>query len=250
MLYAAVHTGNPGDTEFYLDACDGAGAVLDLGCGSGRIGGALVEAGHEVVGLDRDPQALEMAAGVGVSTVVADLRCFSLARRFERIIIPYNGLYCLLSEDAMVACLSAVEHHLTRAGLLVFDGYSGDQVDTTDEPTEAQDEWVGSICHEGRRWDVLEHSVLDPESQRVDATYTHVAQPTGESIVAMICGRYLLSHQLPGLLSRAGLTLAALHGGFDQGPFHPESEFLVVRAGTSFGAGMHQRNRGRKSRYT
>lgn len=35
--------------------------ILDAGCGPGRVGGALANAGHEVVGVDGDPALIEAA---------------------------------------------------------------------------------------------------------------------------------------------------------------------------------------------
>jgi len=56
------------------------GGALDLGCGSGRDAVFLAEHGHDVLAVDRLPDALERAAalarrqGVSIRTVCADLR--------------------------------------------------------------------------------------------------------------------------------------------------------------------------------
>jgi len=45
-----------------VDAMVGRGArILDAGCGTGRVGGFLLEAGHEVVGVDLDPELIAVA---------------------------------------------------------------------------------------------------------------------------------------------------------------------------------------------
>jgi SAM-dependent methyltransferase len=49
------------------------GAVLDLACGSGRHARLLASLGHEVIAIDRDPQALAAAAGEGILIVQHDL---------------------------------------------------------------------------------------------------------------------------------------------------------------------------------
>ncbi|MES2295877.1 MAG: class I SAM-dependent methyltransferase [Pseudomonadota bacterium] len=51
----------------------GEGEVLDLACGGGRHARHLAALGHPVTALDRDPQALRLAAGPGITTVQADL---------------------------------------------------------------------------------------------------------------------------------------------------------------------------------
>jgi SAM-dependent methyltransferase len=49
------------------------GEVLDLACGSGRHARLCAALGHPVLALDRDPAALALAGGAGVTTVQADL---------------------------------------------------------------------------------------------------------------------------------------------------------------------------------
>ncbi|MES2759701.1 MAG: class I SAM-dependent methyltransferase [Pseudomonadota bacterium] len=50
-----------------------AGEVLDLACGSGRHARHLAALGHPVTALDRDAEALALAAGPGIATMQYDL---------------------------------------------------------------------------------------------------------------------------------------------------------------------------------
>jgi SAM-dependent methyltransferase len=49
------------------------GAVLDLACGTGRHARHLAALGHSVIAVDRDPEALALAAGADISTSAIDL---------------------------------------------------------------------------------------------------------------------------------------------------------------------------------
>ena len=49
------------------------GEVLDLACGGGRHARHFAALGHPVVALDRDPQALALTAGPGITTLQYDL---------------------------------------------------------------------------------------------------------------------------------------------------------------------------------
>ncbi|MET0963171.1 MAG: class I SAM-dependent methyltransferase [Noviherbaspirillum sp.] len=49
------------------------GEVLDLACGSGRHARLLAAAGHSVLAVDRDPEALAACAAPGVATELHDL---------------------------------------------------------------------------------------------------------------------------------------------------------------------------------
>ena len=65
------------------------GAVLELGCGTGRITIPLAQNGIEVVGLDLVPGMLEFAkhkaGGLPIQWVLADARTFQLNRKFRLI---------------------------------------------------------------------------------------------------------------------------------------------------------------------
>lgn len=49
------------------------GRVLDLACGGGRHARLLASLGHEVLAVDRDPQALSATGGERISTLAFDL---------------------------------------------------------------------------------------------------------------------------------------------------------------------------------
>lgn len=233
-LYAAVHRGNPGDVDYYRRACAGVDTALELGCGWGRIAHAIASDGVEVVGVERDPALAALGHGGPARIVEGDMRAFDLGRRFDRVLVPYNGLYCLLDEAELVACLRCARAHLEDDGLLVFDGYAADAFHA-DDPGTGPDEdelgWVSTATVEGRRFEVYEQSLWDPARQRLRARYVHVPADGGTPIEATISQRYLLSSEVAPLLARADLELVALQGGFDQAAFDPEgSETLIAIA--------------------
>src|SRR3954468_3410094 len=72
-------------------------AVLDAGCGPGRIGGYLASVGHDVVGVDVDPVLIDAAAHdhPGPRWLVGDLAELDLPargvrRRFDAIVCAGN----------------------------------------------------------------------------------------------------------------------------------------------------------------
>lgn len=229
-LYAAVHGGNPGDIAFYRERCRGARAVLELGCGSGRVSSVLAAAGCAVVGLDRDWHALSHARSPGYLRVCADMVQFGFSTRFERVVIPYNGLCCLLTSAALVTCLQGAARHLAAGGRVVFDVYNADGMEAWPQPPPPAESDLGEVRVGDETWRVSERSTVDLASQRVDATYIHRRVPDGLSVVATIAQRYLLSRDLHELLDAAGLVVEAVHGGFRGEPFGDEAAHLVVTA--------------------
>jgi SAM-dependent methyltransferase len=98
------------------------GAILDLGCGSGRVGLHLARFGHRVHGLDSDADlvaafneralATELAATAGVG----DARAFDLGERFGFAMAPMQLIQLLSGREERLACLRCVARHLRPDG--------------------------------------------------------------------------------------------------------------------------------------
>jgi SAM-dependent methyltransferase len=100
----------------------GAGPVLDVGCGTGRVALDLAARGIAVVGLDVDGALLDAlrdrAAGLAVQTVCADAREFELGRRFPVILAPMQTVQLLGGAAGRAAFLRRARAHLDPGGLL------------------------------------------------------------------------------------------------------------------------------------
>jgi SAM-dependent methyltransferase len=113
------------DGAFYLElARRHPGAVLDLGCGTGRITIPLARAGARVTGLDAAGEMLaharRKAGDLPITWVQADARSFQLAQRFELILDTGTTLQHLLDRADHEAMLACVRAHLAPGGRAVF----------------------------------------------------------------------------------------------------------------------------------
>ena len=238
-LYAAVHDGTPGDLAFYRAVCHGVTSVLELGCGYGRVLEALVDRVPRLVGLDLDEGLLALATErLAISDrpmpelVRADMTTFDLRERFDRVLVPHSGLFCLLDDRALHACLACVREHVGPDGLLVFDVYEADSFHDEAEPDDLDPDtlvFVKTVQVEGRVFDVYERSTWDRAQQRIDATYVHVPVDGGPPVEGTIRQRYLTRAQLVGALEAAGWTPREVRAGFDRGR---EDGVVVVAAPT------------------
>ena len=99
---------------------DSPAAVLDAGCGTGRVAIELAARGHRVTGVDLDPGMLETARAKApdVDWHLADLLDVELGCHFDIIALPGNVMIFLApaTERAVVANLA---RHLDPDGLFV-----------------------------------------------------------------------------------------------------------------------------------
>ena len=137
---------NPGHSEWYIDRfrkmaaagddLDGearfvdamvprGAAILDAGCGPGRVGGYLARRGHRVVGVDLDPALIAAAESdhPGPRWVVADLAELDLAamglpHEFE-VAVCAGNVMTFLDPATRRAVLARVGAHLVPGGRLV-----------------------------------------------------------------------------------------------------------------------------------
>ncbi|MCZ6836942.1 MAG: class I SAM-dependent methyltransferase [Planctomycetota bacterium] len=103
--------------------------VLDLGCGLGRILLPLVEAGHEVVGLDREPvfldQCRETLQSRSLEATLKEGNFFETWPEalglFDSVLCLGNTFLMLWDVDDAVMFMQAVRTHLNPGGALVLD---------------------------------------------------------------------------------------------------------------------------------
>ncbi|MEM6295975.1 MAG: class I SAM-dependent methyltransferase [Myxococcota bacterium] len=235
-FYTALHEGTPGDLAFYASACEGVDSVLELGCGDGRVLAVMSEVAVRH-GLDLHEGLLEAAEarlGDAVTLHRADMRAFDLGRTFDRIVLPFSGLYCLLGDADVARCLACVRDHLTPDGALLLDAYAADEFHPHAEPEDVGvKDWneLGHVLVDGAPYAVYEQSRWDPEDQRIDVTYRYAPMDGSPTTVdGVIEQRYLLRHQLEAHLRDAGLPTVQMWGGFGGEPWSAEGEHWVARA--------------------
>jgi SAM-dependent methyltransferase len=117
--------GYAADLAVWERLADGAeGAVLELGCGSGRVALHLARRGHEVWAVDADPALLEVlesrgsTEGLAVSAHLADVRSLELDHEFGLAIAPMQVMQMLGGEGSRYAALERTAGHLAAGGRL------------------------------------------------------------------------------------------------------------------------------------
>lgn len=216
-LYGLLHRGTAGDVERYVAVCEGARTVLELGCGAGRVGVALARVARRVVGLELDPGRARFArerfrgdpAAASRATVVrGDMRRFAFRERFDRIVIPYNGLFAIGGDAAVRDCLAHVAAHLAPGGSIALDVYAVDDADVAPGPVvEGVGEHLVTIEHDGAVVRVYERDRWDREARSIAAHYTFHVDAGGRRLVRthVLEHHYLSADAIAARIEEAGL---------------------------------------------
>ncbi len=223
-----------------MQVCRGARSVLELGSGYGRLLTAIAEPQRQVCGLELDASLLRLSKDAvlalperrrrGVALVRGDMRAFELPQRFERVILPYNALYCLLTSADVLRCLRAVRAALEPGGVFAFDVWNADGLDVDSLRSGEEDEPLARIEHAGQSWSVFEACRRGRGRDRLEVTYTYVPSGAGKPRQQLLRQRYYGSQELLELLERAGLSVTSKRGSFIGTRFGARSPRLVVCA--------------------
>jgi SAM-dependent methyltransferase len=140
------------EADWLVDRLE-ATAVLEPGCGSGRMLEALAERGCQVAGLDASPQMIELARrrlGTRADLFEADMTQFELGRTFDGAVCPINTLLHLTPDELgrhlhrMSQHLERRSRYLVQVGLVAPDDepFAGSHWDSSRGDTTLRVDWV------------------------------------------------------------------------------------------------------------
>lgn len=113
-LYASLPA--RGEPEVVHGAIPPHAAVLELGCGTGRIGTPLTRMGHRVVGVDESAEMLDHC--VAIATVCARIQDLRLPERFPVVLLA-SHLINTADAEARTAFLRTCRAHVEAGGTVV-----------------------------------------------------------------------------------------------------------------------------------
>jgi len=202
-------------------------AVLELAAGPAWHAIEFAARGADATALDISARmcdrARERAAerGVALAVAEADMRDFSLGRRFDLAITMLDSTTHLLELDDMVAHLGAVSRHLSDAGSYIIEMSHPADYLTPDRRTVT--EW--SMADAGRRVSVRwggSGDAIDPVTliTRVSVTMDYLAGDADRVTIEEVqpCRFWPPTELAAAVRLAGGLTVAGRYGSFDGVP--------------------------------
>ncbi|MDE2933400.1 MAG: class I SAM-dependent methyltransferase [Chloroflexota bacterium] len=218
------------DYRFYLPLIMAAGAVVDIGCGTGALLHWTRESGHggRLTGLDPAAGMLEIARKRSdVDWVHGDLGSVAWDREFDLAVMTGHAFQVLVEDDQIRASLASVYSALTPGGLFAFE--------TRNPAARAWEKWTpehGAEFVDGNgnrvRRAVRVESPVDGDIVRFTATYSSDAWTQPETSRSTL--RFLGADRLLEFLGEAGFVVQEQFGNWDRSPVGDESPEIITIA--------------------
>ena len=214
------------------------GPVLELGCGTGRVALPAARAGATIVGIDRSAPMLARARArvrrarlqSSVTLVRGDIRHLPFPERtFPLVMAPYGILQSLLVERDLMRTLQSVRGVLARGGVFGLELVA-------DLP--AWQEHSKRVSLRGRRGSsgapiTLIESVRQDRKKGITRFEQEFVEGRGKTAVRRsfsLAFRTLTVPQMVAQLEKAGLTVSALLGDYQGGPWDLRAEVWIILA--------------------
>lgn len=216
------------DFDFYLPMVMAAGAVLDVGCGTGAMLHEARAAGHagRLCGLDPAPGMLVQARKrADIEWVESDLASADWDGAFDLVVMTGHAFQVLVEDDDLRAALAAAHRALVPGGVFAFE--------TRNPAAKAWESWT--IAHPvaipGSGGAQMVRQVTTPfDGRTVSFSHTFTGPAWDQPQVSHSTLRFLEAEALNGFLSQAGFVVEAQFGDFDRSPLTPASPEIVVIA--------------------
>ena len=240
-VYDLTYSWLTDDIPFYVArAKEARGAVLEAGCGTGRVLLPTIQAGVDIDGFDIHPGMIEQleqkAAALGLTPRVSvnDMRDFTMPRRYGLITIPFRAFQHLLTTRDQVAALRCMREHLEGGGALVFNVFfpSFDKMVQPDGEPLLEREFVHPesglpvAMYATRQTDRV-NQILRVEREVVESDARGYAARTHRDRFSM---RWIWKAEMELLLGAAGFSRWSVQGGFDGRPLEKDTDEMVWTA--------------------
>jgi SAM-dependent methyltransferase len=214
---------SPDEAVRCLGELAGGGAVLELGIGTGRIAIPLTATGVTVDGIDASPEMVAQLrrkpGGKGLRVEVGDFSATVMGRHYALVVLAFNTINAMPSQEAQVETFRNAAGHLEPAGAFVVENWVPD--------VAAFHGRRAVRVHEvGGRQVLLDVAELRPAEQRMDTTRLAFTND-GVRLLPMN-HRYVWPGELDLMARLAGMHLEVRWEDWARTPFTDDSATYVA----------------------
>ena len=215
-------TGDTRETVDGLARLAGAGRVLELGVGTGRLAVPLAERGLDVTGLDSSRAMLDRLVakpgGALVRGVLGDMGGPLPGGPYRLVFIAYNTFFNLLAREQQQAAFAHVHDVLEPGGRFALEAFVPEDPPTTGSGVE--------LKHLSADRVVLSVHRSDAVRQTAEGSYVEFTETGGVRLRPWSI-RYSRPAELDEMARMANLAPEARHAGWDGAAFTESSSHHV-----------------------
>ncbi len=210
------------DLPLYLSLCERSDRILEVGCGTGRVLGAFLDAGYEIDGLDTSPEMLQIAEeklGAHLQSGRLRLHCGTLDRipfdqPFDRILVTWFTFNYLIEDREREEFLAHSFETLAPGAAIAMDLLYPRPL----QRPETENQWQETT------FDVDGRSVLLRQKRRMmgdveERIQIYREDATSEEILTR--RRYVGKEQSARLLEKTGFREVRIVDDYDPSGWHP-----------------------------
>jgi len=209
---------DPAPAVEFLAGLAGAGPVLELAIGTGRVALPLAGRGIAVEGLDASEAMVARLrakpGGASIPVTIGDMADGPASGPFRLVYLVFNSLFGLLSQARQADCFRNAARVLDAGGAFVLECFVLD----VSRSGRGQQVWVRDVAEDSV---TVGLGCYDPAAQRITTqVVTLDRQGTALRPVAL---RYCWPAELDLMAGQAGLALRERYGDWDRRPIGPAS---------------------------
>ena len=213
-----------------------AGALLDIGCGTGVHAREFAQLGWQVTGVDLSPDMIALArertpAAASIDYVTASATDFDLGRKFSAVVSLFHVASYQTGPADLPAMLANVRRHLVAGGRLAFDFWHGPGV-LADPPTRRERQVVDQGLRVFRVSEPTHHAA----EHRIDVSYDvrieNVAGGETHCLREVHRLRYFFLPELEDMLRQARFAIERTQAGLTEAKLDARAwyGFILARA--------------------
>jgi SAM-dependent methyltransferase len=240
--YDLFHSPRQEDVAFWAEMATPVGcSVLEIGCGTGRVGLEIARRGNFVCGVDQSEVILNVFRGKleaepddvreRVQLHLGDMRTFELNQKFDLALMPFRPLQHMLDLDDQIAALCNARKHLKTGGTLGFDVFfpNFSSLEEPDGIEKLEREWVDGEGHTIQRF-FLRHRV-DKVNQVIYSSFIFRTYRENDLITEEISPLNMSYYTYPHLrllLKLSQFELIEEYGSFTRAPIAERKEMILM----------------------